>query len=183
LNDLYPLDEELSSKQTLRDFEMDWNSRSGQKSYRLATSTLISLRRLFLIPVVPNIIVMGLTFAQPYLVSILLSYISSSQSKETGYLIVVGYAVVYPALAIFTAFQSHQVDRFVTMVRACLVTIIYQKTLTLDLKEASRGESLTLMSADVERVALGFKTLHQCAANIAMSILALGLLYLQIGLR
>ena len=63
-----------------------------------------------------------------------------------------------------------------------MVGIIYKKTLRLDLKEAGRGESLTLMSADVEHIVKGFPLLHEISSNTTMTIIALGLLYRELGL-
>jgi ABC-type bacteriocin/lantibiotic exporter with double-glycine peptidase domain len=182
LNDLFRLDEELSSEKTLANFERNWNATPNVSRYRLARTAVFSLARLFLRPVIPNLVVMSLTFAQPFLVTALLDFISSKASKELGYLIVIGYGAAYVSMSIFTASYTHSLDRFVTMLRGCLVSIIYNQTLKLDLKEASGGESLTLMSADVENIVRGFGLMHEAAANLVMAIVALGLLYRQLGL-
>jgi ATP-binding cassette subfamily C (CFTR/MRP) protein 1 len=176
------LDEELSSEAMLKKFERKWHAMYSVKNYRLARTTVQCLTHLFLRPVVPNLVVMALTFAQPFLVTALLDFISSEGSKEVGYLIIVGYAAVYIGLAVFTASYTHSLDRYVTMLRGCLVNIIYNQTLKLDLKEASGGESLTLMSADVEHIVRGFGLLHEASANLIMATIALGLLYRQLGL-
>jgi ATP-binding cassette subfamily C (CFTR/MRP) protein 1 len=182
LKDLSRLDEELSSETTLVNFERKWHATHTVTKFRLARTAVLSLARLFLRPVIPNLVVMSLTFAQPFLVTALLDFISSKDSTELGYLIVVGYAAVYVSMSIFTASYTHALDRFVTMLRGCLVNIIYNQTLKLDLKEASGGESLTLMSADVENIVRGFGLMHEAAANLVMAIVALGLLYRQLGL-
>ncbi|KFX93901.1 hypothetical protein O988_06581 [Pseudogymnoascus sp. VKM F-3808] len=183
LEDLCHLDEDISSEKPIANFERRWESTSDVQKYRLVKAIVISLLRLFTAPVLPNLLVMGLTFTQPFLVSAMLDFIaSSSESKEVGYLIVAGYAVVYVSKAICTAFYMHQLDRFATTVRGCLVGIIYKKTLRLDLKEAGRGESLTLMSADVEHIVKGFPLLHEISSNTTMTIIALGLLYRELGL-
>lgn len=182
LNDLFQLDEELSSEKTLAKFESKWNAMPNVSRYRLARTVVLSLTKLFLRPVIPNLVVMSFTFAQPFLVTALLDFIPSKESKELGYLIVLGYATVYISKSVFSAFYMHQLDRFVTMLRACLVGIIYNQTLKLDLREVSGGESLTLMSADVEHIVRGFGLVHEASANLVMAIVALGLLYRQLGL-
>jgi ABC-type bacteriocin/lantibiotic exporter with double-glycine peptidase domain len=182
LNDLFQLDEELSSEKTLLKFEQKWNEMSNVVQYRLARTVVLCLTRLFFRPVIPNLVVMSLTFAQPFLVTALLDFISSEDFKELGYLIVVGYAAVYINLSIFTAVYTHSLDRFVTMLRGCLVNIIYNQTLKLDVKEAAGGESLTLMSADVEHIVRGFGLVHEASSNLVMAIISLGLLYRQLGL-
>jgi ATP-binding cassette subfamily C (CFTR/MRP) protein 1 len=182
LDDLSHLDEELSSEKTLAEFEKKWNAMPQVGRYRLAKTVVLSLPSLFLRPVIPNLVVMSLTFAQPFLVTALLEFISAKESKELGYLIVVGYAIVYVSKSIFTAFYMHQLDRFKTMLRGCLVSIIYNQALKLDLKESSGEESLTLMSSDVEHIVRGFGLVHEASANLVMAIIALGLLYRQLGL-
>ncbi|VUC23771.1 unnamed protein product [Clonostachys rosea] len=182
LDDLIHLDEELSSEETLARFEVRWLSMSNVHSYRLARTIVMSLTRLFLRPVIPNVLSMALTFSQPFLVSAILDFISSDDPEELGQLIVVAYAVVYISKAIFSAFYTHQLDRFATILRGCLVNIIYNKTLKVDLKEGASGESLTLMSADVERIVKGFGLIHETSSNGVMALVALGLLYRQLGL-
>jgi ATP-binding cassette subfamily C (CFTR/MRP) protein 1 len=182
LNDLFPLDDELSSEEMFADFESEWNRMSNVSSYRLGRTIVLCLRKLFFAPVIPNLLLMPLIFAQPFLVTALLNYISSSDSKELGYLIVAGHAADFILKAICTAFYTHQLDRFVTMLRGCLVNIIYNQTLKLEMKEAAGGESLTLMSADVEHIVKGFGQLHEASSNGVMTIVALGLLYRQLGL-
>ncbi|KAF2664072.1 P-loop containing nucleoside triphosphate hydrolase protein [Microthyrium microscopicum] len=182
LNDLFQLDEELSSEKTLERFERKWKASSDFTNYRLPRTIVLSLTRLFLRPVIPNLVVMSLTFAQPFLVTALLDFVSSEDSQELGNLIILGYTIVYVSLAVFTAIYTNSLDRFVTMLRGCLVSIIYNQTLKLDLKEASGGESLTLMSADVENIVKGFGLIHEASSNLVMAIVALGLLYRQLGL-
>jgi ATP-binding cassette subfamily C (CFTR/MRP) protein 1 len=182
LDDLFPLDEELSSEDMFEKFETKWNRMSNVSNYRLAKTIVLCLRGLFLAPILPDLIMMAFIFAQPFLVEALLSYISSSDSKEYGYLIVAGYAVAFIGKSVFSAFYTHQLDRFVTMIRGCLVYVIYNQTLKLDIKEAGGGESLTLMSTDVERVVKGFGFLHDSVSNAIMIVISLGLLYRQLGL-
>jgi len=152
------------------------------KNYRLGYTIVLCLWKLFSVPIIPNLVTMCLTFGQPFLVKALLSFISSSDPKEYGYLIVAGYAAVFIGKAVFTAVYTHQLDRFVTMLRGCLVNIIYNQSLKLDMKEAAGGESLTLMSADVEHIVRGFGLIHVACSNATMAIVALGLLYRELGL-
>jgi len=154
---------------------------SNVKKYRLGRTIILCLWKLFSAPIAPNLLTMCLTFGQPFLVKALLEFISSSNSKEYGYLIVSGYAAVFVGKAIFTAVYAHKLDRFVTMLRGCLINIIYNQSLKLDMKEAAGGESLTLMSADVEHIVRGFGLIHVACSNATMAIIALGLLYRELG--
>jgi ATP-binding cassette, subfamily C (CFTR/MRP), member 1 len=107
LDDLCHLDEEIALEQPIVNFERRWESTSHVQKYRLVKAIVLSLLRLFIAPVLPNLLVMCLTFAQPFLVSAMLDYIASpSESKEVGYLIITSYATVYVSKA-STAFYMH----------------------------------------------------------------------------
>lgn len=68
------------------------------------------------------------------------------------------------------------------MVRGILVTMLYKKASSLNLNEADPANSLTLMSADVERITQGWQTMHEIWANSAEIGLAIYLLERQLGI-
>lgn len=68
------------------------------------------------------------------------------------------------------------------MVRGALVSMVYNKATGLDVKEADPASSLTLMSADVERIVQGWQTMHDMWANVIEMALAIYLLEQQLGL-
>lgn len=68
------------------------------------------------------------------------------------------------------------------MVRGALVSMVYNKATGLDVKEADPATSLTLMSADVERIVQGWQTMHDMWANVIEMGLAIYLLEQQLGL-
>ncbi|EPS37133.1 hypothetical protein H072_9271 [Dactylellina haptotyla CBS 200.50] len=76
----------------------------------------------------------------------------------------------------------HEVDRWLTVLRGCLVSAIYRKTLTLDLRQTTTGASVALMSTDVEKAMLGFRWLHEAISSLTIIPLALCMLYFQVGL-
>ncbi|KAL1311447.1 hypothetical protein AAFC00_001607 [Neodothiora populina] len=68
------------------------------------------------------------------------------------------------------------------MVRGALVSIIYQKTLSVDAALVSGSQATTLMSADIEQIAVGLQSLNELWANFVEAIVGLWLLERQIGL-
>lgn len=68
------------------------------------------------------------------------------------------------------------------MVRGILVTMLYKKASCLSINEADPSNSLTLMSADVERITQGWQTMHEIWANSAEIALAIYLLERQLGI-
>lgn len=67
------------------------------------------------------------------------------------------------------------------MARGILVTMLYKKASGLNMSEADPANSLTLMSADVERITQGWQTMHEIWANSAEIGLAIYLLERQLG--
>ncbi|ELR09511.1 hypothetical protein VC83_00569 [Pseudogymnoascus destructans] len=83
---------------------------------------------------------------------------STSESKEVGYLIVVGYGVVYISKAICTSFDLHQLDRFATTLRGCLLNctagILYNVVFGVQpCGSAPDDSTLVWLEATEERVA------------------------------
>lgn len=76
---------------------------------------------------------------------------------------------------------QHRTYRSITMLRAGLVSIIYRKTGTLSVKDIDPATSMTLMSADIERIVQGWQTMHEVWANAIEVGIAMYLLERQLG--
>lgn len=76
---------------------------------------------------------------------------------------------------------QHRTYRAITMVRGGLVSLIYGKTGSLSLRDVDPAASMTLMSADVERIVQGWQTMHEIWANAAEVGVAIYLLQRQLG--
>jgi ATP-binding cassette subfamily C (CFTR/MRP) protein 1 len=68
------------------------------------------------------------------------------------------------------------------MIRGSLVSNIYSKTLEADTRAISGAEATTLMSADLERICIGLRDIHEVWASLIELAVALWLLYRQMGL-
>lgn len=67
------------------------------------------------------------------------------------------------------------------MVRGGLVSMLYRKATDLSLKDVDPASSMTLMSADIERIVQGWQTMHEIWSNIIEVALAIYLLERQLG--
>lgn len=76
---------------------------------------------------------------------------------------------------------QHRTYRTITMARGGLVSIIYRKTGTLSLRDVDPAASMTLMSADMERIVQGWQTMHEIWANFVEVGVAIYLLERQMG--
>jgi ATP-binding cassette, subfamily C (CFTR/MRP), member 1 len=76
---------------------------------------------------------------------------------------------------------QHKTYRTITMVRGGLISIVYSKTATLVLKNVDPATSMTVMSADIERIVQGWQTMHEMWASLIEVGIAIYLLERQLG--
>lgn len=77
---------------------------------------------------------------------------------------------------------QHWAYRSITMVRGGLISMLTRKTTDLSVRDVDPAASLTLMSADVERIVQGWQTMHEMWANLAEIAVAIVLLEGQLGI-
>jgi ATP-binding cassette, subfamily C (CFTR/MRP), member 1 len=76
---------------------------------------------------------------------------------------------------------QHRTYRTITMVRGGLISMIYRKTGVLCLKDVDPATSMTVMSADIERIVQGWQTMHETWASFIEVGIAIYLLERQLG--
>jgi ATP-binding cassette subfamily C (CFTR/MRP) protein 1 len=69
----------------------------------------------------------------------------SSSSENTGYGLIAVFALNYAVLAIASSWCAHNVARFMTKLRACMISLIYEKTLHIASKDVDLGAATVLM--------------------------------------
>ncbi|KAF4634157.1 hypothetical protein G7Y89_g3952 [Cudoniella acicularis] len=186
LPDLYVLDQELSSKTLGLRLQETWNRRRKNSSkYSLAFSLWESFAWAIAAPVLPRLLLTGFTFAQPFLVQAVTTFLQESQDSAPtiwGYGLIGAYFFAYSGIALSNGWYWHKQYRLITMVRGSLVSAIYSKTLRMGAGAVTGSEATTLMSADVERIVVGLRSLHEIWGGMLDLGLALWLLYHQVGL-
>ncbi|KAL3444260.1 P-loop containing nucleoside triphosphate hydrolase protein [Aspergillus insuetus] len=133
----------------------------------------------------PRLCVIGVTYAQPLLVNRVVSFLGqpeTSTSKGIGSGLIGAYAIVYMGIAILTAMFQHRSYRMVMTVRGGLILLIYDHTLTLNMASPSRNDSYTLISADIERIVSGLRSIHEIWASMIEIALSLWLLETKIAI-
>ncbi|KAH8881037.1 P-loop containing nucleoside triphosphate hydrolase protein [Thozetella sp. PMI_491] len=186
VDDLFVLDKHLQATYLHRRFESAWATIVvGKKSpYSLFKTSFGVLKWPLLRTIPPRACLTALNFCQPFLINraILLSQEAiNDKTTQIGYGLIGAYLLVYVGIAVSTGQYQHRTYRSITMARAGLVSIIYQKTGTLSLKDLDPASSMTLMSADVERIVQGWQTMHEIWANAVEVAIAIFLLQRQLG--
>ncbi|KAA8642644.1 uncharacterized protein ATNIH1004_011589 [Aspergillus tanneri] len=132
----------------------------------------------------PRLCFTAFTFAQPFLLDSVIQYIQTPSAKlnpKDGYGILGAYILVYVGLGVSESCYQHLTYRTITLMRGCLVPFIYEKTLSMDVNMAEESAPLTLMSADIEKVAFGMRYMHEAWGNIIEIALTLWLLYRELN--
>ncbi len=201
-NDLYPIDEDMSSEVLLDRADKIWKTADKDRSRALLWSTLVTNAVAFAFCIFPRLCVIGFRYAQPFLLQRSIDFANDpEQPDRVGWALTAAFGIVFLGLAIANGSYSHMKYRFVTSVRGSLITLIYAKTMDLSITALDESVAVTLMANDtgryvyiywtttsklmirsIESICQAFQLIHELwAVPIELSI-ALYLLYRQLGL-
>lgn len=76
---------------------------------------------------------------------------------------------------------QHLTYRAITMARGGLISMLYRKAADLSIQDVDPASSMTLMSADIERIVQGWQSMHEIWANAVEIAVAIFLLEKQLG--
>lgn len=130
----------------------------------LFTTTLGKLKWPILAVVPPRLCLIGFNFCQPFLINRAVKYSEdapSAQGDNIGYGLIGAYILVFVGIAVSTGQYMHLTFRFITQMRGGLISMLYNKATDVALTDVDTASSLTLMSADVERIVTGMETGHE----------------------
>ncbi|KAK9787168.1 putative ABC multidrug transporter [Seiridium cardinale] len=185
IHDLYPLDHAMNGEILHQKFQKNLSySKLRADKHGLVKALCSTLAVPLLLPVIPRLVLLGFTFCQPFFINRLLAYLSENESvafKNTGYGLIAASVFIYSGIALSTAIYQYFHHRSLQMARACLVTAIYTKATEAQVTADEESASVTLMSSDIERIRMGFRSLHDMWASIIEVALASWLLYNQLG--
>lgn len=180
--DLHQMDEDLCSPEINRRFRLVWFKHYNQNPEVTLPRILFSaLRYDILFPIVPRLLLLAVTFAQPYLIMRLVTYIDhpTQSSTEEGILLVLATALEYTAISTFQGWYWQAVTRYQTKFRSCLTSILHDKALRC--RPNANYSPLTLMNVDIERSLVGIRIIHEYWATVMSIGISLALLYLEMG--
>ncbi|KAI1180557.1 putative ABC multidrug transporter [Nemania sp. FL0916] len=183
INDLYPLDNTLNSKILHEKFSrnMDYSRLKGD-SFGLVKVLIRTLSINLLLPIPLRLAMLGFTLAQPPFIQSLLEYLSKPErDPNAGYGFIGASVFIYSGIAISSALCWYFHRRTLAMARSMLITEIYVKATKARFGKGDDGAAVTLMSIDIERINMGFLSLHETWASLLQAALASWLLYGQLG--
>ncbi|KAH8425873.1 putative ABC multidrug transporter [Aspergillus melleus] len=184
VEDLFALDKALGSQRLQDALEINWNQVGNPGDNALLFTIFRTFSWQLLAAIVPRACLVALNVCQPLLLHRSLSFTSepdTSKSTNVGYGLIGAYILVYTGMAVSMGQYQHLTYRVITMVRGGVVSMVYKKSGTLSVKDADPAASLTLMSADIERIVQGWQTIHDIWGNTLEIALAIFLLERELG--
>ena len=184
IDDLLPLDKHLTSGYLYQLIHPTWARKERKAPRSLLLLYFAKLKWHILMVIPPRVALIGFDFCQPFLIQRAITFSQQPITKDStnvGYGLIGAYAVVYCGIAVTMGQYQHLTYRAITMARGGLVSMMFAKISTLDANKADPASSMTLMSADIERITNGWVTMHEIWANIIEICLAIYLLDRQLG--
>ncbi|KAK2601519.1 hypothetical protein QQS21_004904 [Conoideocrella luteorostrata] len=160
------LGSEFSSEQLTTRFEPIWQRRK-QSPYCLLRASFLTLFWPFFAVVLPRLLNIGFTFSQPFLLQRIVRFLGEenpSISVRNG--LIGATMLVYLGKAMTTASYTHMNYRLITRLRGILISQILKKNFVLNQLDARNGAAITLMSTDVEGLAIGLPKFHDIWASV-----------------
>jgi ATP-binding cassette subfamily C (CFTR/MRP) protein 1 len=180
VDDLYPLDPAMASKDLDPHFWATWNIVSSRgKKVRLLVALVRAMKWHLLAPMLPRAAKIAFDFCQPWLIRALQSYLSKPQTPQTareGKGLIGATVIVYLGIASSMSIHHFFQQRATVFLRGFIVAGIYRKTTILGSSQDETKASITLMSTDVERVQLGFRNIHEIWVSSPLNVLCFRLI-------
>ncbi|KAH7019065.1 P-loop containing nucleoside triphosphate hydrolase protein [Ilyonectria destructans] len=186
IDDLFPLDEGMSSKRLYDKLapKLRIHQYRNEPKFGLCKDLCRALAGPFLAPIAPRIALIGFKFCQPFFINSILVYLQTPDSPDTGklgYGLIAASFLIYVGIAISSAWYTYYNQKATYMIRGCFAATIYRKTTRTKLTAADDSAAVTLMSTDIERVLKGASTVHEMWAGAAEVGIGCWLLEKQLG--
>jgi ATP-binding cassette subfamily C (CFTR/MRP) protein 1 len=113
----------------------------------------------------PRLCPSAVKLTQPLLIVRLTNWLGENlRDHNTGKGLIVATKLIFLAMALLTVTYRRQADRFITMWRGILISVLHSQSLTLSGNQLSDGNTLTLINADVVRIGLSLQRVGEAFA-------------------
>ncbi|CZR60647.1 related to multidrug resistance protein [Phialocephala subalpina] len=184
LDDLFVPDKALQSEPLGEQMKKSWNKYRSSGRWALTYAIFHSLRYSLAMIVFPRLCLIGFNYAQPFLISSAIDYVSlppSAQNKNDGYGLIGATALIYLGITFCTTHYQHQIYRSCTQFRGGMIALIYDKTLTMQAGIADESRSLTLMGTDIDRLVVSLDSLCEAVPRVIELSIGIWLLAIKLG--
>lgn len=184
--DLLRIPRKFDTQVLLNRIGQQWQTADRNSKYALCLTTFRAFALQTLCAVPPRLALSVFTFSQPFLINRVIERVEApARLTDLDFDIIKGLigatALIYIGIAISTCIYNHITYQLVTMIRGAIVTLIFQKTLSLDTTNLADGAPVTLMSTDIDGLERGVMFMHEIWAAPVEFGLGIYLLYREIG--
>ncbi|KAI0484872.1 putative multidrug resistance-associated protein [Xylariaceae sp. FL0804] len=182
VDDLPELDPEMMSPKLRLGLEQAWAKSDRNRRNSLIWACFRAYAAALRSAIIPRLCLSAFTFSQPFLISTLIDWIQNRhQPLNFGQALIGAYALDFLGMAAATAIYWYGTFRFLTHLRGGLISIIFRHTVELRAIETGSITGLTLMGTDVDRIMVGFRSIHEVWASLLEVAIAIYLLERQLG--
>ncbi|KAF2811591.1 putative multidrug resistance protein [Mytilinidion resinicola] len=185
MNDIWKLPPSMSSERLRDDMQRSWDQRPIPERRRsLVWASIKCLRWPLLSVVLPRIALIGFNYAQPFLISRVISFVGqprASQNYNESLGLIAAAGLIYTGAAMTTVLYMHRLYQSITMFRGALVGLVFNKTLNLRDGVYDESAAVTHMSTDIDRIAEGMKNMHETWGRLIEVAIGIWLLSVQLG--
>ncbi|MCJ1377074.1 hypothetical protein MMC17_000164 [Xylographa soralifera] len=184
-NSLEKIDADLASENLGAALQKSWDTRSRPEGPRsLVFAVCRTFRWTLLLMIFPRLFFIGFNYAQPFLITSLLDLIGQPDDTTTqskGYGLIGAAALIYIGIAVSNGLYKYQLFRFITMFRSAMITVIFDRTLSLQDGVYNESSAVSLMGTDTERICLSIEKVHEVWAQLFEVVIGIALLGRQLG--
>ncbi|KAJ6007677.1 hypothetical protein N7540_011653 [Penicillium herquei] len=183
IDDIPEVDVDQQARQTEEKLQMAWTARKGR--HRLMKSVFSAYRWTLIFGVVPRLFLAVFTFCQPFLINATVNYMNediTAETKQRGQGLIGAYVLVYLGIAVSNSVYKRQLNRFGSMTRSGLISLIFTQTTRLKASDVADSAALTHMGTDTERIVSNLRnSVHEIWATVLEVGVAVWLLERQIN--
>jgi ATP-binding cassette, subfamily C (CFTR/MRP), member 1 len=184
--DLQKIDTALEPRVWAKALQEAWIRHSIPNASRraLVSASIKAFRKPLAAMVFPRICLIGLNFAQPFLISRLLNLLrdpDSMNNRNIGYGLIGATGAIYLGIAVLNGWYKHQLFRCITSFRGAMIAFIFNRALHLPDGVYNESKAVSLMGTDIDRICVSIERVHEVWAQLLEVLIGVSLLGLQLG--
>lgn len=180
VDDIEELDPDFDTELLYNSFNKVWRENSSTSGLALANACFWVLPLSFLSIIVPQLCSTGFAYSQPFVLRRTIEHLENGSSHpETGNSLIGATALCFIGYAFAHSYGFHTSYRLLTQIRGALVAELFAKSGRLPMNKAQKISAVTLMTADIEGIAVGLATIYTIPLSfvqVAVGIYLLSLL-------
>ncbi|KAJ3488046.1 hypothetical protein NLG97_g6273 [Lecanicillium saksenae] len=182
VEDLPAIGDRYDSDNLFRKFDLQWKKAGKKSRMSLAIACFNAMRSDFLLPIIPRLCFIGLSFSRPFFMQRVIDNVSGSKVPEGVTDGLIGASIfIFGGLMLARSIFERLEFQAKTCVRGMLIMAIYDKTQRLGGDELEKSAAVTLMTADLTGVQEGLGYLHSSWSSVLELGLGIYVLYIFVG--